>query len=63
MVQMECRHRWKKLEGEKMGDSGTEIRECISCGMVERYSYVIQDDGIIKGNHTILEGPKQKDNC
>lgn len=60
---MQCAHSWKRLEGDGDADQGNYLRECTKCGMVERYTYWTEDDGSIKTNRTILEGPKQEDIC
>ncbi|MGA1794075.1 MAG: hypothetical protein ACMUHM_08995 [Thermoplasmatota archaeon] len=33
------------------------IRECIHCGLTERYTHMRSDDGVEVHNRTVLSGP------
>ena len=52
-----CDHEWKTYDRDG-GERGCNcIRQCVNCGMTERYTHIIYEDGREFFNRTMLSGP------
>ena len=52
-----CEHTWKTYDSDDIEKGYNCIRQCVYCGMTERYTHIIHEDGREFFNRTMLSGP------